>query len=201
MMNRMLKKQTALLSAVLTVFAVLPAVPVCAADAPSVLILGDSISDGTGLKDGEHGYYDYLADCTGGTLTNLAKSGMTTADVIAVIENADNKDTIADADIICISAGGNDLMQPLKAYIDTKAKEGESIIDTAKRLASELGQVNLAATILKTLKDFQNVKIQRSVALLGHRPCLLSVIFFIPLGKIFKSFFYADFWGKPVIFL
>ena len=115
--------------------AALPAVPASAADTKSVLILGDSISDGTGLKDGEYGYYDYLADCTGGTLTNLAKSGATTHDVIAVIEDAANKDTIADADIICITAGGNDLMQPAKAYFETMAKEGENLIDTAKRVA------------------------------------------------------------------
>lgn len=130
----------------------LPVFPAAAADAPSVLILGDSISSGDGLKAGECGYYDYVADCTGGTLTNLAKSGATTHDVIAVLDDASNKDTIADADIICISAGGNDLMQPAKAYFETLAKEGENLIDTAKRVAKEGDAVKMITTLTGKLR-------------------------------------------------
>ena len=130
----------------------LPVIPAAAADAPSVLILGDSISSGDGLKAGECGYYDYVADCTGGTLTNLAKSGATTHDVIAVLDDASNKDTIADADIICISAGGNDLMQPAKAYFETLAKEGENLIDTAKRVAKEGDAVKMITTLTGKLR-------------------------------------------------
>ena len=130
----------------------LPVFPAAAADAPSVLILGDSISSGEGLKAGECGYYDYVADCTGGTLTNLAKSGATTHDVIAVLDDASNKDTIADADIICISAGGNDLMQPAKAYFETLAKEGENLIDTAKRVAKEGDAVKMITTLTGKLR-------------------------------------------------
>lgn len=131
----------------------LPVFPAAAADAPSVLILGDSISSGDGLKAGECGYYDYVADCTGGTLTNLAKSGATTHDVIAVLDDASNKDTIADADIICISAGGNDLMQPAKAYFETMAKEGENLIDTAKRVAKEGDAVKIITTLTGKLRQ------------------------------------------------
>ena len=130
----------------------LPVFPAAAADAPSVLILGDSISSGDGLKAGECGYYDYVADCTGDTLTNLAKSGSTTSDVIAVIDDAANKDTIADADIICISAGGNDLMQPAKAYFETLAKEGENLIDTAKRIVKEGDRVSMLLAVNGKIK-------------------------------------------------
>ena len=73
----------------------LPVFPAAAADAPSVLILGDSISSGDGLKAGECGYYDYVADCTGGTLTNLAKSGATTHDVIAVLDDASTPQSVS----------------------------------------------------------------------------------------------------------
>lgn len=130
----------------------LPVFPAAAADAPSVLILGDSISSGDGLKAGECGYYDYVADCTGGTLTNLAKSGATTHDVIAVLDDASNKDTIADADIICISSGGNDLMQPAKAYFETLALDGENLIDTAKRVAKEGDAVKMITTLTEKLR-------------------------------------------------
>lgn len=134
----------------------LPVFPAAAADAPSVLILGDSISSGDGLKAGECGYYDYVADCTGGTLTNLAKSGATTHDVIAVLDDASNKDTIADADIICISAGGNDLMQPAKAYFETMAHEGETLIDTAKRVAKEGNPLSIAGALTGKIKPSRN---------------------------------------------
>ena len=152
MKRLMLRNHIALAAAGMIAAAAIPAVPAAAADAPSVLILGDSISAGDGLKEGEFGYYDYVADCTGGTLTNLAKSGSTTSDVIAVIDDAANKDTIADADIICISAGGNDLMQPAKAYFETMAKEGESLIDTAKRIVKEGDRVSILLAVNGKIK-------------------------------------------------
>lgn len=155
MKRLMLRNHIALAAAGMIAAAAFPAVPAAAADAPSVLILGDSISAGDGLKEGEFGYYDYVADCTGGTLTNLAKSGSTTSDVIAVIDDAANKDTIADADIICISAGGNDLMQPAKAYFETMAKEGENLIDTAKRVAKEGNAVKIMAALTGKLRPYR----------------------------------------------
>ena len=147
------RNHIALAAAGMILAAALPAFPAAAADAPSVLILGDSISSGDGLKAGECGYYDYVADCTGGKLTNLAKTGATTHDVIAVLDDASNKDTIADADIICISAGGNDLMQPAKAYFETMAKEGENLIDTAKRVAKEGDAVKIITTLTGKLRQ------------------------------------------------
>ena len=66
MKKTMLKKQTALAAAGFVMLAAVPVIPAAAADAPSVLILGDSISAGEGLAEGEYGYYDYIADCTGG---------------------------------------------------------------------------------------------------------------------------------------
>lgn len=153
-MKKLISRNHIALAAAGMIFAAaLPALPAAAADAPSVLILGDSISSGEGLKAGECGYYDYVADCTGGTLTNLAKSGATTHDVIAVLDDASNKDTIADADIICISAGGNDLMQPAKAYFETMAKEGENLIDTAKRVAKEGDAVKIITTLTGKLRQ------------------------------------------------
>ncbi|MBP0971939.1 MAG: SGNH/GDSL hydrolase family protein [Oscillospiraceae bacterium] len=159
MKKTMLRKQTALAAAGLVMLAALPVVPAAAADAPSVLILGDSISAGYGLAEGEYGYYDYIADCTGGNLTNLAVSGMTTGDVISVIDNTSNKDTIADAEIICISAGGNDLMQPAKAYFETKAKEGENLIDTAKRIAKEGDSTTIITELTRALRTPRNTAV------------------------------------------
>lgn len=109
-----------------------------AADAAGgILILGDSISSGYGLRDGEAGFYDYLAGCTGKTVTNLAKAGAATADLIAVIDAAENAETIASADLICISIGGNDLLRPAQEVLSGYQKEGEGIFDTIRRVAAE----------------------------------------------------------------
>ena len=159
MKKTMLKKQTALAAAGFVMLAAVPVIPAAAADAPSVLILGDSISAGEGLAEGEYGYYDYIADCTGGKLTNLAVSGMTTGDLITVIDNASNKDTIADADIICISIGGNDLMQPAKAYFESMAQEGEALVDTAKRVAKEGDASKIVTELTRALRTPRNTAV------------------------------------------
>ncbi len=75
--------------------------------------------------------------------------------MIAVLDDASNKDTIADADIICISAGGNDLMQPAKAYFETLAKEGENLIDTAKRVAKEGNAVKIMTALTGKLRPYR----------------------------------------------
>lgn len=105
--------------------------------AGGILILGDSISSGYGLQTGEAGFYDYLAGCTGKTVTNLAEAGAATADLIAVIDAAENADTIASADFICISIGGNDLLRPAQEVLSGYQQEGEGIFDTIRRVAAE----------------------------------------------------------------
>ena len=159
MKKTMIKKHTALAAAGIMMLAVMPVAPAAAADTPSVLVLGDSISSGEGLSEGEYGYYNYIADCTGGTLTNLAKSGMMTADLIEVIDNASNRATIASADIICISIGGNDLMHAAKAYFETQANEGENLIDTAKRLVKEGDSSKIITELTRALRSPRNTAV------------------------------------------
>ena len=52
--------------------AALPAETASAAEQSSLLIMGDSIASGYGLKNDEMSYADYLREFTGGTVTNLA---------------------------------------------------------------------------------------------------------------------------------
>lgn len=124
-----------------------------AADAPDILILGDSISAGYGLADGEKGYYEYLAASLHGNVTNLAVSGDTTQNLIDVIDNAANKDTIAGAELICISIGGNDLLKPAQALLADQQQEGEALIDTVKRVAAEGDTVQLITDLTTALRE------------------------------------------------
>ncbi len=159
MNKKMLQKRAAMLSAGAMILSALPVQTVSAAEAPAILVLGDSISAGSGLAEGECGFYDYIADCTGGSLTNLAQSDKTTSDLLAVIEDAANQERIADADIICVSIGSNDLMQPAKAYFQTLAKEGENLIDTAKRVAKEGDASTIITGLTRALRSPRNTAI------------------------------------------
>lgn len=146
------KKQISILFAGTVLCSMFGAMPASAAEQPSLLILGDSISSGEGLADGEYGYYDYVAECTGSALTNLAQSGTSTEELLNLISDAANQDAIKKADIISISIGGNDLMQPAKDYFATLQKDGETMIQTAKRLAKEGDIVKIMGNLTATLR-------------------------------------------------
>ena len=133
------KRIPAMLGAAVIAGSVLNALPVLHADAADtkILILGDSISAGYGLKNGENGYYDYLADVTGGTVTNLAVSGDATENLIEKLDTDAYRNAVTDANLICISIGGNDLLRPAQAYVESMRKDGESLLDTVIRVAKE----------------------------------------------------------------
>lgn len=120
--------------------------------AKSIVILGDSISSGYALKEGEFGYYDYLADTLGGTVTNLAVPGHETADLINVLAQEDAQKAIRGADLICLSIGGNDLLHPLMDYFADQQLEGESVMDTISRLAKTANVEKMLNDITTLLK-------------------------------------------------
>lgn len=123
------------------------------AESGGILILGDSISSGEGLKEHELGYFDYLAANTGKPVTNLAVSGAITTELIEVIDDPSNADIIASSDIICISIGGNDLIRPTKALLETYRQEGEKTTDTVKRLIKEADVVQLMSDLTGALRQ------------------------------------------------
>ena len=117
---------------------VLPEATASAAE-KKMLVLGDSISAGYGLANGELGYYDYVAEYGGYSMTNLAVSGDTTVDLLEVIAKDNTQKAVKDADLICISIGGNDLLQAVQGFIKENKlqKDGESLTDMAKRLQNK----------------------------------------------------------------
>ncbi len=116
--------------------AMLP-MPVNAAEGEKLLVMGDSISAGYAVEEGQYGYYDYLTECEGYSLTNLAVSGHKTTDLMALIEQADTQTAIKEADVISISIGANDMLTPFMKYIDSIKQEGESYQALFTRLDAE----------------------------------------------------------------
>ena len=84
--------------------------PVAQADEKIYLALGDSITTGYGLAASEKGFAKLIAEKNGYKLVNRAVNGATTADVLALLEQQSVLNTVAKADLITLTCGGNDLM-------------------------------------------------------------------------------------------
>lgn len=124
----------------------------------SYVALGDSIAAYFGLEEGQ-GYAELLADKLVGeggyasvSLENLAQSGDDTQDLLAKIE--DNKDAIANADIVTICIGGNNflgtlitgMVAPLGLSQETLINQGYALFNM--QIADDM--FSLAATGLQT---------------------------------------------------
>ena len=105
----MKKRILALLLSVVLLFGLVTVA--AAADRPFYLVLGDSIAFGSGLANPREAVYGkVVADTNGYDYANYAVPGHTTANLMKRMENETVRDTIARADIISISIGGNNFL-------------------------------------------------------------------------------------------
>ncbi len=122
MKTRNLKTKTiSILLAIVMLLGMLPMSAFAADTTPSYVALGDSISTGYGLDNKTaQGFTYLLADALGYELTNLAADGNTAAGILVQLQQQSYKDAVAGADLITITAGGNDLMALLYQAIATE---------------------------------------------------------------------------------
>jgi lysophospholipase L1-like esterase len=79
--------------------------------------LGDSIAVGYG-GTGSVGYVDLLAHHLRVTPDkSMCANGMTSGDLLALVSNPANAGAIAQADVITVSIGGNDYLQPVLGFV------------------------------------------------------------------------------------
>ena len=83
----------------------------------SYVSLGDSIASGYGLEDDTLSFTQQVAQDNGLELTNLAQDGETSASLLDKLQTDQVSEAVAQADIITITVGGNDLMNALYAYL------------------------------------------------------------------------------------
>lgn len=83
----------------------------------SYVALGDSISSGYGLEDDTLSFAQQVAQDNGLELTNLAQDGETSSSLLDKLQTDQVSTAVAQADIITITVGGNDLMNALYAYL------------------------------------------------------------------------------------
>ena len=103
-----MKKLISLLLALVLVIGLIPGVS--AAQGDKYLALGDSITAGTGLKSGSSAFPEILADNNGWELENKGTDGKTSAALLEQVKSGALDNSIANAKLITITAGANDMM-------------------------------------------------------------------------------------------
>ena len=108
----------------------------------SYVALGDSITTGYGLGSEEQSFAKIVAEENGYTLNDdLATDGATSGDLLGVVTDQANAETLKNADLITITIGGNDLMNSLYEYL--AAKSGQDV-DAIKAMLTG-GTADIAA--------------------------------------------------------
>lgn len=136
MKNRKTGRAIAAAAALTIATMTLPTVP-AAADGETitpyqVLVLGDSISTGYGLADASQSYVSLLEQSMNQKVTNLAQDGMTTAELLQLLQtDATLQGAVASADVILVSIGANDVLQPILDNDVVSIKDYSTITELA----------------------------------------------------------------------
>ncbi len=96
----------------------------CAEKIKNITLIGDSITEGYGLSEGEMNYGDFLAEYFNASVDNFAVSGLTTEGQLEKLNEEEVKNSIKNADIICLSIGGNDLISIIEEAFSNNGAEG-----------------------------------------------------------------------------
>ncbi len=85
-----------------------------AEDRLKIVVLGDSISTGYSVDDTLTGSYaDIVATYYGADVTSFAQDGFTSADLLAQLSDSTVLSAVAEADVVLVTIGGNDILQPV----------------------------------------------------------------------------------------
>ncbi len=122
-MMRHIRRMTALLACAAMTAGVLPCTT--AADAPKIVVLGDSITLGDYFENGEKTYLEIYADQTGAEVTDFSEYYGHTEAFLAKLDQDEVKAALSDADIIIVEAGMRDIMDPFFDELRTIADELE----------------------------------------------------------------------------
>jgi lysophospholipase L1-like esterase len=101
-----------------------------------IVALGDSITQGVG-DPARGGYAARVAEALRTPrrpvlFTNLALAGDETADLLRAIDSPEARPQLQRADLLVISAGGNDLTHALRALTGEQTREPEAVIERAR---------------------------------------------------------------------
>lgn len=125
-------------------------------DGINIVALGDSLTRGTGDEEGK-GYIGHTVNLLKKKtdqkilLRNLGIKGLTSQDLVNLIQQKEVQRQLIGADIILISIGGNDLFRGGQAFVDMSQGNIGKIQDqfsvNINKIISEIRNVNSQATI------------------------------------------------------
>lgn len=110
MMKKISRFAVCLLSAVSCFNLVQMPVPTNAEDLTKIVVLGDGISTGAQLPDGEKSYVDLIESSGDYEIQNFAQDDFTTADLITALDDAQIQQALSEADVILVTIGIHDVM-------------------------------------------------------------------------------------------
>ena len=130
-------------------------------DPEYILMLGDSIASGYGLAEGEYRYADYLKEYLGMESIDYAKPGQTTGELLELLNNEEVQIDIPLASVICVSIGGNDLIDTVEGYLNTLLETYNTTNGTSLTLKEYVQTVvavddNLQTTMILKLTSLLN---------------------------------------------
>lgn len=145
--------------------------------------LGDSITTGYGLADGEKSFVDYFAEVEGLEATVAAAEGATSADLLASLSDTELLAVVAQADVITVTIGGNDLLGALYSYLasaynaalspdEAMTAEGVQAVLAGDDLTAKATMLNVAAGAL----DGFATSAEASQALASFGENLVSIV-------------------------
>ncbi|MBD5142616.1 MAG: hypothetical protein HDT22_03280 [Ruminococcus sp.] len=139
-----MKKSTKLVAFVTAITAMLNIsgvlVPTHAQETPNIVVIGDSISTGAGLPDGEKSYVQLIQDYTCLEIQNFAQDNYTTEDILLSINDAQIQEALSQADVIIVTVGIHDIM--------------DEFISTANEFMTQFGFENFLDVFTASLTDY-----------------------------------------------
>ena len=134
---------------------VTPEIPMARAEAPKdgvfrILVVGDSLAKGTGDETGKGFAVDVLESFRKkgkAEITNLAVNGMESPEIREVVDSPNVRSLAAQADLILVSAGGNDLSHGATGGGTSPTQLAEAVVASRERYAKSL------RGILETLRE------------------------------------------------
>jgi len=118
-----------------------------AEETENIVLLGDSITTGFGLSENELSYGDYLENYYNAEVNNFAVNGLTTQGLIDKLSEEEVVSSITDADLICISIGGNDFLSIFQ----------KALSETNDIQISSDGQMNISSEFVsKFIMDYSS---------------------------------------------
>ena len=115
-----------------------------------ILVVGDSLAKGTGDETGKGFAVDVLEALRKrgpAEITNLAVNGMESTEIREIVETPNVRSLAARADLILVSAGGNDLSHGATRSGSGPAEMADAVIASRERYARNL------RAILETLRE------------------------------------------------